>query len=127
MRKCSPAQREDLWLTGGDATGMCVQCWGEHLEGIGAPGTPDAVSDFLGLPTLAPEAPGQRPQVADQRLMAKHEVEGDRLLVCNRCGHPHSGPAPGGHGTFLFDGHNRHIWSFDCVRAVVTPTGFAWD
>ncbi len=116
MRKCPAADREGRWLAGGDATWMCIPCWQRSL---------DTVSQFLGLPSLAPQATTQRPLVADHRLGQRHRSP--QQLICDRCGHPHLGFTREGHGTFLFDRHNRHIWSLDSVRAEITPGGACVD
>ena len=106
---------------------MCLNCWSGHLEITWTPPSPDSLARYLGLPfpPLAPRT--QRPMVADDQLVSRGRNDGvaARVFNCDRC-HRLFQESAEVHGTFLYDRPNGHIWSFDCVRVVVSSTGAAW-
>ncbi len=125
MRTCPLADRETRWLAGEDATWMCLDCWAGHLERSGNPPTPDFLATHLGLP-LPPPAPNtlRPPMVVDDRLESRGQKAGGaaRAFTCDRC-HRLFRETGEVRGIFLVDRWNRHMWSFDCVRAIVSSTG----
>ncbi len=124
MRRQAPADWEDLWLSGEDATWMCVDCWRSHLESIGASTTPTDLARHLGLPLFAVTTSRCPAEIADDRLLPGSRADGaPRVFHCDHCRAVLREGPEGCGGTFIHDRGGRHLWSYDSVRPVLAASG----
>ena len=124
MRRQAPADWEDLWLSGEDATWMCVDCWRSHLESIGASTAPTDLARHLGLPLFAVTTSRCPAEIADDRLLPGRRSDGTpRVFHCDHCRAVLREGPEGCGGTFIHDRVGRHLWSYDSVRPVLAASG----